>query len=174
MYPIYRCNVLRRGSVLDILIENEASRSISITLPSFRTTLSRLSGSEPTTFYVDGLRPFRDRLQFTFIWLQCGITLHPRRANQPLISTVQLHVLSVFFRSVGAAFLLIFEKSGFCRNLPDPAISAGHIFIPGLFILMRFGPSGSVGKYRPAIRISSQSSVSFEQEIYAPVYNGLR
>ena len=161
---------MRRGSVLDILIENEASRSISITLPSFRTTLSRLSGSEPTTFYVDGLRPFRDRLQFTFIWLQCGITLHPRRANQPLISTVQLHVLSVFFAQWELLFFSVFsEKPGCCNLSPGSSV-----FIPGLFILMRFGPSGSVGKYRPAIRISSQSSVSFEQEIYAPVYNGLR
>lgn len=115
MYPIYRCNVLRRGSVLDILIENEASRSISITLPSFRTTLSRLSGSEPTTFYVDGLRPFRDRLQFTFIWLQCGITLHPRRANQPLISTVQLHVLSVFFAQWELLFFSFSRSRGFAE-----------------------------------------------------------
>ena len=165
---------MRRGSVLDILIENEASRSISITLPSFRTTLSRLSGSEPTTFYVDGLRPFRDRLQFTFIWLQCGITLHPRRANQPLISTVQLHVLSVFFAQWELLFFSFSRSRGFAEISRIQQFQLDHIFIPGLFILMRFGPSGSVGKYRPAIRISSQSSVSFEQEIYAPVYNGLR
>ena len=165
---------MRRGSVLDILIENEASRSISITLPSFRTTLSRLSGSEPTTFHVDGLRPFRDRLQFTFIWLQCGITLHPRRANQPLISTVQLHVLSVFFAQWELLFFSFSRSRGFAEISRIQQFQLDHIFIPGLFILMRFGPSGSVGKYRPAIRISSQSSVSFEQEIYAPVYNGLR
>lgn len=57
------------------------------------------------------------------------ITLHPRRANQPLISTVYNCMSWAYFCSVGAAFLLIFEKSGFCRNLPDPAIPAGpHIY----------------------------------------------
>ena len=70
--PIIRCNVLRWGHVLGISIEIDVSRYYYFySLNNFsRATSSDLSGSVPTTSNSRWITTLRDRLQFTFIWLQ--------------------------------------------------------------------------------------------------------
>ena len=148
MYPIYRCNVLRRGSVLDILIENEASRSISITLPSFRTTLSRLSGSEPTTFYVDGLRPC--------VVIDCSLLSFGYNVELPYIPDVltshwflQYNCMSwAFFSLSGSCFSSHFREVGVLQKSPGSSNFSWttYLFLAYLFScdLGRVGVSESI------------------------------